>query len=163
MEKTLYELEEAIRAAVNSPETAYQIEQTQPFESLGDLFTDRLLLVRLIRRGLSFALFEKIQRFSPFSESDWAGFLEMSTKSLQRYKTATQFYFKTIHSEKIMEILEIMHKGSEVFGSMEKFEHWLHTPNHALGNEKPADLLTTSYGKELILTELVHIDHGIFA
>jgi len=46
---------------------------------------------------------------------------------------------------------------------MEKFRLWLDTPNFSLGKMKPLDLLKDSYGKELVLTELTHINYGILA
>jgi uncharacterized protein (DUF2384 family) len=40
---------------------------------------------------------------------------------------------------------------------------WLETPNFALGNQKPFELLKDSYGKEMVMGELTRIDHGILA
>ncbi|MFV8326047.1 antitoxin Xre/MbcA/ParS toxin-binding domain-containing protein [Flavobacterium sp. ZS1P14] len=44
---------------------------------------------------------------------------------------------------------------------MEKFKLWLNTPNFSLGKLKPKDLLTDSYGKELVIGELTRINYGI--
>jgi uncharacterized protein (DUF2384 family) len=49
----------------------------------------------------------------------------------------------------------------DVFGGMDKFKLWLQTPNFALGKIKPIELLKDSYGKDLVVTELIHINHGI--
>jgi putative toxin-antitoxin system antitoxin component (TIGR02293 family) len=103
-----------------------------------------------------------IQQQTPFSEQEWANLLNLSSKSLQRYKTSTAT-FKPIHSEKIIEIAEVNQAGLEVFGDMEKFRLWLQTPNFALGNMKPVELLQDSYGKEMVLAELVRINYGILA
>ena len=86
----------------------------------------------------------------------------MSTKSLQRYKSDARA-FKPIHSEKIIEMAEVTEIGVEVFGDMEKFKQWLYTPNFALGKMPPMDLLADSYGKDLVISELNRINHGIFA
>jgi uncharacterized protein (DUF2384 family) len=56
---------------------------------------------------------------------------------------------------------EVTNMGLETFGSFEKLKLWLNTPNFALGNLKPFELLKDSYGKELVMNELVHINHGI--
>jgi len=51
-----------------------------------NFFTDRMLLVKSIRFGIPYSLFKLIKDITPFTENDWANFLDISTKSLQRYK-----------------------------------------------------------------------------
>jgi putative toxin-antitoxin system antitoxin component (TIGR02293 family) len=58
---------------------------------------------------------------------------------------------------------EVTKTGLDTFGDMEKFKHWLNTPNFALGGMKPIDLIRDSYGKDLVIGELTRINHGIFA
>ncbi|MFB2117579.1 antitoxin Xre/MbcA/ParS toxin-binding domain-containing protein [Parapedobacter sp. 2B3] len=129
--------------------------------TFNELFTDRLMMTTVVQSGISYRFFEQIQRITPFTESEWAAFLELSTKTLNRYKMENR-YFKTLHSEKIMELAEVTREGLEIFGDAELFKQWLHTANYALGNKKPLELLKDSYGKELVLKELTHINHGIF-
>lgn len=52
--------------------------------------------------------------------------------------------------------------GEEVFDDTSQFRQWLRTQNYALGNLTPIELLSSSYGKELVLSELVRVDEGIF-
>lgn len=125
-----------------------------------DFLSNKMLLVFVIREGIPYSLFDIIQDYTPFSENDWANLLDLSTKSLQRYRQSAK-HFKPIQSEKIIEMTEVASIGLEVFGSMEKFRLWLDTPNFALGNLKPLDLLTDSYGKEMVIGELTRINHGI--
>jgi putative toxin-antitoxin system antitoxin component (TIGR02293 family) len=121
-----------------------------------------MLMIQVIREGVPYSLFELIQNQTPFTEETWAKMLDISTKSLQRYKQSNKS-FKSIQSEKIIEIAEVTHLGVEVFGEVEKFKLWLDTPNFSLGKMKPVELLNDSYGKELVMTELTHINHGILA
>lgn len=124
--------------------------------------SDKMMVIVVIQHGIPYSLFNVIQEATPFSEKDWATFLDMSTKSLQRYKK-DEVTFKPIHSEKIIEMAEVTKLGLEVFGNKEKFNLWLHTPSFALGNIKPFDLIGDSYGKELVVSELTRINYGIFA
>lgn len=126
-----------------------------------DFLSDRMLIIAAIRVGIPYSLFELIQIYTPFSENDWADLLDVSTKSLQRYRQASQHYFKSFHSEKIIEMAEVTKLGLEVFEDMDKLKLWLNTPNFALGKIKPIELLKDSYGKELVTSELVRINHGI--
>lgn len=124
--------------------------------------TDKMLIIEAIRVGIPYSLFDLIQHYTPFSESDWANFLDISTKSLQRYRQSSK-QFKPNQSEKIIEMAEVTNVGLDVFGDMHKFKLWLDTPNFALGNMKPMDLIKDSYGKELVISELIRINYGILA
>ncbi len=125
-------------------------------------FTNRMLIVKSIRSGIPYSLFKHIKDITPFTEKDWATFLDISTKSLQRYKKDSEYIFKPIHSEKIIELAEVTNLGKDVFDSNEQFYIWLNSSSLALGNLKPIELLKDSYGKEMVLNELNRIDQGIF-
>lgn len=122
---------------------------------------DKMLIIAVIRQGVPYSIFDLIQRYTPFTENDWANFLDISTKSLQRYKADPQHHFKSSHSEKIIEMAEVTKVGLDVFGEMEKLRLWLNTPSFALGKLKPIELLNDSYGKEMVISELHRINHGI--
>lgn len=129
--------------------------------TFGDFLSDKILMIFVIRKGIPFSFFNYISQFTPFSESDWAELLDISTKSLQRYRQADKA-FKPFQSEKIIEMAEVTKAGLEVFGDIDKFKLWLDTPNFAFGKIKPMDLLKDSYGKELVINELNRINYGIF-
>jgi putative toxin-antitoxin system antitoxin component (TIGR02293 family) len=126
-----------------------------------DFLEDKMLIVVVIRLGIPYSLFSLIQLYTPFTENDWASLLDLSTKSLQRYKQASKS-FGPLQSEKIIEMAEVTKIGLDVFGEMEKFRNWLNTPSFALGGLEPIELLKDSYGKEMVIGELVRIDHGVF-
>ncbi len=128
--------------------------------SYSEFLSDKMLMITLIRTGVPYSLFNLIKDITPFSEGDWANLLDISTKSLQRYKQTSK-QFKPLQSEKIIEMAEVTNVGKEVFGDMEKFKLWLDTPNFSLGNLKPMELLKDSYGKELVIGELTRINYGI--
>jgi|CryBogDrversion2_1035201.scaffolds.fasta_scaffold06003_2 putative toxin-antitoxin system antitoxin component (TIGR02293 family) len=127
-----------------------------------NLFSDRMLLVLVIREGIPFDFFELLRKISPFTLTQWSEMLDISTKSLLRYRDSKR-KFKAIHSEKIIELAEVTRLGLDIFDSGEQFRLWLETPNQALGRQKPMDLLHDSYGKDLVAGELTRIDQGIFA
>ena len=131
--------------------------------SINQFFSNKMLIVIAIREGIPHSLFLSIEQSTPFTETDWSQFLNISSKTLQRYKKDEEHVFKSIHSEKIIELAEVTAVGQDVFDSNEKFYSWLNTPNYALGNMKPVELLKDSYGKEMVLNELNRIDQGIFA
>lgn len=144
-------------------------ESTAPYLSkhkislhrLSQLLEDKLLLSLVIKAGLPYSMFDLIQQRTPFSESDWSDFLGLSIKSLQRYKREKRA-FKPLQTEKILELTEVTLLGLDVFDNLDKFKLWLITPSFALGSMEPISLLSDSYGKDLVMSELVRIDHGVF-
>lgn len=127
-----------------------------------NFFSDRMLMVLVIREGVPYSFFSLIQHYAPFIENDWADLLDISTKSLQRYKQTSR-QFKPSQSEKIIEMAEVTNIGIDVFSDIAKFKLWLDTPNYSLGNLKPMELLRDSCGKEMVIGELTRINHGILA
>lgn len=122
--------------------------------------SNKMLMISVIEHGLPYYFFELLLKYTPFETEDWLAYLDISYKTLNRYRESEKA-FKPSQSEKIIEMAEVTHTGLEVFGNMGKFKLWLNTPNFSLGKSKPVDLLKTSYGKDLVLTELTHINHGI--
>ncbi|MCU0402121.1 MAG: DUF2384 domain-containing protein [Algoriphagus sp.] len=125
-------------------------------------FSDRMMVVDVIRQGIPTSLFMSIKEMAPFSDQEWSDFLDISLKSLQRYKKESDYIFRSIHSEKIIELMEVTAVGLEVFDTAADFAAWLNASSHALGNRRPIELLRDSYGKELVLNELHRIDQGVF-
>lgn len=155
-------LNNEVRALVSQPGAVYARTGGWQNITLEEFLEDKMMIINAIRAGIPYSFFRLIQLYVPFSENEWAGFLDISTKSLQRYKTAGNFNFKPIHSEKIIEMAEVTRAGLEVFGDVDKLKRWLDTPNFALGNLKPVELVRDSYGKDMVVSELIRISHGIF-
>ncbi len=155
-------LNKEVSSMFKSSTTNYKFVQGKTNVTYDDFLSNKMLIITAIRMGIPYSLFDLIQHHAPFTENDWAGFLDISTKSLQRYKQASK-QFKPSQSEKIIEMAEVTNVGLDVFGDMNKFKLWLDTPNFSLGNMKPMELLRDSYGKELVLSELTRINYGILA
>lgn len=49
-------------------------------------FSDRMMVMDVIRQGIPTSLFMSIKQMAPFSDQEWSDFLDISLKSLQRYK-----------------------------------------------------------------------------
>jgi putative toxin-antitoxin system antitoxin component (TIGR02293 family) len=156
------QLDKAVRVYVNKVEKESGYKLINKNITYNDFLKNRMLLVHAIREGVSFDFFNLIKEKTPFNDEDWATFLGISTKSLQRNKAKDSFVFKPIQSEKIFELAEVTSLGNEVFDDEQTFYSWLNTPSFALGNLKPIELLKDSYGKEMVLGELYKIDQGIF-
>jgi len=143
---------------LNEPLVEYGINSLK----ITDFFQNSFAVNNTIESGVTFKFFDDIQGLIHFSEQKLAEILSLSTKSLQRYRKEKDFRFKPIHSEKLIELAEVATFGISVFDTEEQFQLWLNTPNFALGNKKPTELFTNSYGIKLVMEELNRIEHGIF-
>jgi putative toxin-antitoxin system antitoxin component (TIGR02293 family) len=114
------------------------------------------------RKGVEYSSFSSLAGKSPFSFAEWSSILNISERTLQRYKEKKQ-RFDASHSERIIQILLLFKRGVEVFGDEAYFHTWLITRNIALGNITPKELLDNSFGIQLLNDELTRIEHGVLA
>ncbi len=119
-------------------------------------------LIQTTRTGVAYALFQNIMENSAFSIKEWADYLHISERTMQRY-TKEKKVFDPIQSERILEIALVYKFGVSVFGSKDHFDIWLSTTNVALGNLTPKSLLDTTFGISLLKDELQRIAHGILS
>lgn len=159
--KSLDRKTELMLKAVQGSGKTVNIQYKAPV-SFDSFISDKMLVIEVIRRGVPYSFFNDILELAPLRLEDWLKLLNISSKTLTRYKQNKQ-KFRPLQSEKIIGMAEVTHAGLEVFGSMEKFRLWLDTPSFSLGNARPIDLLKDSYGKDLVLTELNNINYGILA
>lgn len=124
--------------------------------------TDMPYLISSVRKGISYADFEKMVAFSSFTIPEWSTILHLTERSLQRYKLQRQT-FDPLQSEKIIQIIFLFKKGMVLFGTKEKFDIWLNSSLVALGGIKPKEVLDSAFGIEWIMDEMGRMEHGILA
>jgi len=126
------------------------------------LIQNKVLLLHLIKKGISPAFFKAIVKQSPFNISQWSGFLDIPMRTIQRYFKDDRL-LKPVHTEKIIEFLLIIKQGTDTFGDINKFKGWLCSPSYIFSGKRPCDLLTNSIGMRMVSDELINIEHGLFA
>jgi len=124
--------------------------------------TGVLRMINVVKSGIQFSSFSRLADHSPFSLNEWAGFLQLSDRTMHRYFQQKKT-FDASSSEKIMELALLFNYGEKVFGSRERFYVWLQTDIPALGNIQPKSLLDTHFGINLLKDELTRIQYGVFA
>lgn len=123
---------------------------------------DILHFINAVRLGISFSSFYNFAKKTPFDLNEWSAFLNMSERTMQRYKRESKS-FDPIYSEKILQITLLYNLGIDVFEEKDKFNAWLATNNLALGGVCPKNLLDNTFGINLVKDELTRIEHGILA
>ena len=154
--------QKALKAFVSILDKEKRFQSSEEI-TYGRVLRDKLFLAKAVKSGVPYIVWEEVKNNSIFDDNDWAELFDISLRTLQRYKTQKGFKFQTLQGEKIFEIAEVMNLGKEVFNNDEKFQAWLNTPAYALGDVKPIELLDTSYGIEIVKSELYAIEHGVFA
>ena len=115
-------------------------------------------LIESARQGVSRADFVDFAKRIKRSVQSLARIIPASYSSLSKKQS---FDLKT--SERILAIAEVYALGIEVFGDIDRFNHWLNAISLPLGGKTPFSILDTSFGIELVKKEIGRIDHGIFA
>jgi putative toxin-antitoxin system antitoxin component (TIGR02293 family) len=112
--------------------------------------------------GIPVSAFFDLQQVSGLTNDELAGMLDLSYKSVQRYRKEGK-KLNPLNSEQILKMIVLYQKAEEVIGSIASFNNWLRKPAAGLGNKNPIRYLQTPGGIDLIFDELVRIEYGALA
>ncbi len=88
--------------------------------------------------------------------------LELAEVLPSSYSTLTKKeVFDKATSEHILLLQAIFEYGVEVFGDLDKFNTWLDIPVRSFEDATPFTLLDTSFGIDLVRSELHKLDYGL--
>jgi putative toxin-antitoxin system antitoxin component (TIGR02293 family) len=113
-------------------------------------------------KDFTYSEFKKIADKAPFTQAEWAALLHISERTLQRYAKDNST-FASINAERALQIARVLKEGELTFGKQENFYNWLKRGPYMLGGNLSFDSLTTADGIERVLTQLIRIQHGLFA
>lgn len=114
-----------------------------------------------ISSGLATDILTTIQNRLKISNMDLSELLLISPRTLDRRKK--EAVLPADESERSYRIARLTDLAADVLGSMEKGSVWFKTPNYALGNKKPIELVKTEPGARLVENTLRRIEHGIIS
>ncbi len=106
--------------------------------------------------------FKKIAGKTPFTQAEWASILHVSERTLQRY-AKNNGSFAPINAERALQIDNVIKEGKITFGKVENFYNWLKRDPYMLEGNLSFNSLTSYEGIQKVLTQLVRIQHGLFA
>ena len=129
--------------------------------TLGTSPATPLDLVELSRRPVKASAFDRFALWLGMPGRALAEALGISTTTLHRRGAARRLAPR--ESEKLVRTARVLARAILAFGDTELARGWLSDESPALGGRKPVDLLDTSTGVELLLTELGRIEYGVYA
>ena len=130
-------------------------------EVIGKRLEDRLDVVELSYQGISKTAVANLAKHLSLSWKQIAALLPVTERTLRRF-TAKQHLNLPV-SEQVLKIAELIARGTDVFGSREKFLLWLNQPCMGLSYHTPFSLLGSRFGTEMIFDELGRIEYGVYS
>lgn len=147
----------------NEPLVSYFATQN-PLQSILNLssnFQNEMDLVKLSRSGLLKKSVTNMAAKFGITQEKICELLHMSARNFQRIKDSSHLDIYT--SEQIIEMANVYSKAHQIFIDEDSIKQWFQTPNYALGNQIPLDLLDTSFGVKMVSDVLGRIEYGIFS
>jgi putative toxin-antitoxin system antitoxin component (TIGR02293 family) len=118
-------------------------------------------LVKLSRNGLLKQSVTNMAAKFGITQDKICELLHMSARNFQRIKETSPLDIYT--SEQTIEMANVYSKAYQIFINEDAIKQWFQTPNYALGNQIPLDLLDTSFGVKMVSDVLGRIEHGVFS
>ena len=133
---------------------------SQVFSSIDkDHEPDSMQVITLIREGVSGDSITRLADLISIPKNDVYNLLNLKARTAQRQVSKNLDADKSGH---LVQITRILQRCVEVFEDLEKAKRWLKSPNYALGNQVPLNLLDTTEGIELVRDTLTRIEYGVF-
>ncbi|MCM3565390.1 antitoxin Xre/MbcA/ParS toxin-binding domain-containing protein [Hydrogenophaga intermedia] len=102
---------------------------------------------------------EFLSAFKSIPKRDLLAVLGLSEKTLLKRKASTM---TPAVSGAALDMGGILRTAVNVLGSMEEAEHWLAQPAVAFRGQRPIELLATRQGTQLVRSQLVCMEHGVY-
>ena len=119
-------------------------------------------LAQLVRKGLPAnsvtALAEKLH----LGNSVLSRKLGIPQRTLTR-RLSQRSLLTSAESDRTVRMARVYANAVEMIGDQEKAIEWLHTPNRALGGERPLDQLDTDMGARMVEDILGRIAYGVYS
>lgn len=137
---------------VSEPQVAYQSQnvfRSSAFEN-----------IHRARVGISNDELLELMRDVELDDDQFAKILRMPLAGFRAMKKANRLDVRI--SEQVIEFMQIVRLGKEVFGDKSLFNSWFKSPSIALGNSSPLSLLDTVFGRDEVKKELGRVAHGVY-
>lgn len=128
---------------------------------VGQAINSDIDLIEVTRKGLPKSVVASISSILGISMEKMSSLIHVSHRTIQR-KSDSEL-LNVYSTEQILEIAEVISRGIEVLGSIEKFSRWVNSEIRVLNYKKPLDFLDTSFGTKLIKDALGRIEQGVYS
>jgi putative toxin-antitoxin system antitoxin component (TIGR02293 family) len=117
--------------------------------------------LRMTNIGLSKENFDSLRRQTGLDVKTASAVLSLTPRTIQRFGKKEKF--RKPASEKLLRLADLYARGYSLFGTKEKFQEWISSPNMALENQTPISLLDNHYGLDMIESLIGRMEYGIYS
>ena len=123
----------------------------------------RLQLVHSAAEGMTASEFKAIQEALPVEAAAWSRLLALPAvkKTTGTRKPAPKL--STLQAEQVYLISAVIVRAMDVLEDRDAALEWLTTPSDLFSGKAPMQLLNTSTGADLVLDQLVRMEHGVYS
>ncbi|WP_018912850.1 antitoxin Xre/MbcA/ParS toxin-binding domain-containing protein [Thiomonas sp. FB-6] len=134
-----------------------QVLKNQPYS--------RIELHKAMRQGaFSYAVLDTLLAgLGALKRKDVADVLGVSTRTLDRQRTAPERSMPADLASRTWMLAETMAKASEVFGGVQQAEAWMDKPAMGLDGCRPIEMLQTLQGVEVVNDFLTRLEYGVYS
>ena len=115
-------------------------------------------LIRKAHEGLKTEVFYALADAIKMPEKTLASVINLSPRTISNYR-GQQKSLDPTYSEHLLKLINLYDLGKEIFGSYDEFSLWLNRPFFNT-TTKPADLITTPGGVDLVHEEIEKLAQG---
>ncbi len=119
-------------------------------------------LANLVRKGLPAGSLIALAAKLHLGNSDLSTRLGIPQRTLTR-RLSQDSALTPAESDRTVRLARVYADAIEMIGDPDRAVEWLHTPNRALGGEKPLDQLDTDMGARLVEDILGRIAYGVYS
>jgi putative toxin-antitoxin system antitoxin component (TIGR02293 family) len=129
---------------------------------LGETVKKSDQLAELVRRGLPATAITALAEKLDVGQSVLSQKLGIPQRTLTR-RLSQGARLTAAESDRTLRLARVYANAVEMIGDDEKAVEWLHTPNRALGGERPLDQLDTDIGAREVEDVLGRIAYGVYS
>lgn len=138
---------------LSSPERLWQIA--------GLNSADGVMLMEQIGEGLEGGVANRIITWALITQADLRHITGIPATTFNR---GLKNRFTAEQSERLVRFIRVMDRAVALFeGDKHKAQQWLNEPARALGNKKPADLVSSETGAYEVLKFITRLEHGVYS
>ncbi|MDQ5966272.1 MAG: hypothetical protein QG625_2427 [Cyanobacteriota bacterium erpe_2018_sw_39hr_WHONDRS-SW48-000098_B_bin.30] len=119
--------------------------------------TSEVEMLDVLNAGLPIETLKVIEERGIIDDAELKTFIAPRTLARRKEKLTAE------ESDLLARLARIHDFAIEVFGNHEKARKWLRTPNRAIKDHVPLQLLRSDYGARIVESLLGRIAHGIFS
>ena len=137
-------------------------EPAYAYEALGAGYGhDWGTLIELVKRGVKFNVFTRLQQRLGLTELELASVLRIPSSTLARRKKAS--VLASDESERLLRLAHLYDLAVETFEDADEASRWMNTPRAALDGETPLQRSETEPGARQVEALLGRIEYGVFS